>query len=99
MRLNVDPKTDCVSGRLPHCPYCKKLARPNVLMFGDLEFLDNRLNEQTFKSNIIKAKAKLLVIELGAGTAVPTVRHESAVTFINPRWTADFIRIECRLNR
>ncbi len=98
MRLNLDPKTDCVSGRLPHCPYCKKLARPNVLMFGDLEFLDNRLNEQTFhyetfKSNIIKAKTKLLVIELGAGTAVPTVRHESAVTFIDPRWTADFIRI------
>jgi NAD-dependent SIR2 family protein deacetylase len=104
LRLNVDPKTDCVSGRLPHCPYCKKLARPNVLMFGDLEFLDNRLNEQTFhyetfKSNIIKAKTKLLVIELGAGTAVPTVRHESAVTFIDPRWTADFIRIDCRLNR
>jgi hypothetical protein len=25
--------------------------------------------------------------------AVPTVRHESAVTFIDPRWTADFICI------
>jgi hypothetical protein len=59
-------------------------------MFGDLEFSDIRLNEQTshyqtFKSNIIKTKVKLLVIELGAGTAVPTVRHESAVTFIDPR--------------
>jgi NAD-dependent SIR2 family protein deacetylase len=90
LKLNVDPKTDCVNGRLPHCPYCKKLARPNVLMFGDLEFSDIRLNEQTshyqtFKSNIIKTKVKLLVIELGAGTAVPTVRHESAVTFIDPR--------------
>ncbi|CAF1442575.1 unnamed protein product [Rotaria sordida] len=72
LKLNVDPKTDCVIGRLPHCPYCKKLARPNVLMFD---------------------KSKLLVIELGAGTAVPTVRHESAVTFVDPRWTADFIRI------
>ncbi|CAF1113568.1 unnamed protein product [Adineta steineri] len=98
LKLKVDNKTDCVSSRLPHCPYCKKLARPNVLMFDDFEFLDVRLTEQTshyqtFKSNIIKTKAKLLVIELGAGTAVPTVRHESAVTFIDPRWTADFIRI------
>ena len=98
LKLKIDSTTDCVSGRLPHCPYCKKLARPNVLMFSDLEFLDIRLNDQrfhyrTFKSNVIKTKAKVLVIELGAGTAVPTVRHESEVTFIDPRWKADFIRI------
>jgi hypothetical protein len=30
---------------------------------------------------------------IGADTAVQTVRPESAVTFIDPRWTADFIRI------
>jgi NAD-dependent SIR2 family protein deacetylase len=98
LKLNVDPKTDCAIDHLPQCPYCKKLARPNVLMFGDWGFLDNRLEQQTshhekFKSNIAKAKAKLLIIELGAGTAVPTVRRESERTFIDSKWTADFIRI------
>ncbi|CAF3995282.1 unnamed protein product, partial [Adineta steineri] len=30
LKFNIDPKTDCVIGRLPHCPYCKQLARPNT---------------------------------------------------------------------
>ncbi|CAF1004304.1 unnamed protein product [Adineta steineri] len=38
LKFNIDPKTDCVIGRLPHCPYCKQLARPNVLMNDDLDF-------------------------------------------------------------
>ncbi|CAF0764250.1 unnamed protein product [Adineta steineri] len=98
LNLEVDPKTDCAIGNLPQCHDCKKLARPNVLMFGDWKFLDIRLNEQTshydtFKSNITKIKAKLLIIELGAGTAVPTVRCESERAFTDQKWTADFIRI------
>jgi NAD-dependent SIR2 family protein deacetylase len=98
LKLNVDPKTDCAIDNLPQCPYCKKLARPNVLMFGDWGFIDNRLDQQRahyeqFKSNIVKAKAKLLIIELGAGTAVPTVRRESEQMFSAPKWTADLIRI------
>jgi NAD-dependent SIR2 family protein deacetylase len=98
LKLNVDPQTDCAIDNLPQCPHCKKLARPNVLMFGDWGFLGNRLNQQTshyeqFKSNIAREKTKLLIIELGAGTAVPTVRNESEITFSDPQWTADLIRI------
>ncbi|CAF3382041.1 unnamed protein product [Rotaria sp. Silwood1] len=98
LKLNVDPKTDCVIDPLPQCLYCEKLARPNVLMFGDRKFLGNRLNEQVahyekFKSDIVRTKARLLIIELGAGTAVPTVRAESERIFVDSRWTADFIRI------
>ncbi|CAF2382841.1 unnamed protein product [Rotaria sp. Silwood2] len=98
LKLNVDPKTDCAIDPLPQCPYCKKLARPNVYMFGDWQFLDNRLNKQIehyekFKSDITKTKARLLIIELGAGTAVPTVREESEAIFTDSRWTTDFIRI------
>ena len=67
-------------------------------MFGDWGFICNRLDEQTsnyekFKSNLAKTGSKLLIIELGAGTAVPTVRRESEVAFVNPKWSADFIRI------
>jgi NAD-dependent SIR2 family protein deacetylase len=98
LNLKVDPKTDCAIGDLPKCRDCKELARPNVLMFGDWQFLSKRLNEQSshyekFKSTITKAKAKLLIIELGAGTAVPTVRRESESAYTKPEWTADFIRI------
>ncbi|CAF0917352.1 unnamed protein product [Rotaria sordida] len=37
--------------------------------------------------------ARLLVIELEAGTIVSTVRIESEAAFIDQRWVADFIRI------
>jgi NAD-dependent SIR2 family protein deacetylase len=98
LKLNVDPETDCAIDSLPKCPDCNQLARPNVLMFGDGGFIDNRLDEQTshyqkFKSNLADRKSKLLIIELGAGTAVPTVRWESEAMFVDPRWSADFIRI------
>lgn len=98
LNLKVDPKTDCAIDNLPKCLDCNKLARPNVLMFGDWKFLGTRLSKQrsnyeNFESNIAKAKAKLLIIELGAGTAVPTVRMKSESEFIDSRWTADFIRI------
>ena len=98
MKLTVDPKTNCVIDHLPLCPNCHELARPNVLMFGDWEYIGNRTNEQRthyrqFKSSLAAAKSKLLIIELGAGTAVPTVRCESEDTFIDPRWTAHFVRI------
>ncbi|CAF1133962.1 unnamed protein product [Didymodactylos carnosus] len=98
LKLTVDPKTNCVTDPLPLCPDCHKLARPNVLMFGDWEYIDNRLKKQQghydqFKSGLAAAKSKLLIIELGAGTAVPTVRFESERTFVDPRWAAHFIRI------
>jgi NAD-dependent SIR2 family protein deacetylase len=98
LKLEVDPKTDCAIGKLPECPDCKKLARPNVLMFGDWGYISNRLDEQTsnyrqFKTNLSKEKANLLIIELGAGTAVPTVRNQSESMFTDSNWTADFIRV------
>ncbi len=96
--LVVDPKTNCVTDPLPLCPNCHELARPNVLMFGDWEYIGNRLNEQEkhykqFKSNLKATKSKLLIIELGAGTAIPTVRFESERMFVDPSWTAHLIRI------
>lgn len=98
LTLTVDPQTDCVVDPLPQCPNCHELARPNVMMFGDWTFLDNRLTEQRshyeiFRSNLLKEKCRLLVIELGAGTAVPTVRWESERFYTDQNLTTDFIRI------
>lgn len=80
------PKVDNLACRLineaPVCPRCGSLARPNIVMFGDCEWLDERnLIQQKQESRwfeAIKSKAaKTVVIELGAGTAIPSVRHFS----------------------
>ncbi len=67
---------------LPKCVKCGKLARPNVMMFGDFSFVEDRLDgqEQNFQKFVLQATAnkwKVTVIEIGAGEAVPTVRYTS----------------------
>ena len=67
---------------LPHCPHCGGLARPNILMFGDWNWLGWRSQQQTRRLNDWMDKLRgrghrLVVVEMGAGTAVPTVRYES----------------------
>ena len=67
---------------LPSCPHCKRIARPNILMFGDWGWNDRRTDAQRDRltawiSNIADDGAKLAIIEMGAGTAVPTVRNTS----------------------
>jgi len=53
-------------------------ARPNVLMFGDGSFNSDRIDEQaaqyTHWFDGLPSTAKLVVVEVGAGTAVPTIR-------------------------
>ena len=98
LELQVDPITNCVTDRLPLCSDCQQLARPNVLMFGDWGFFAKRRDEQLvrynqFRTHLSERKAKLLIVELGAGTAVPTVRYESEQLFVGERWSANFIRI------
>ena len=83
---------------LPKCKNCDKLARPNILMFGDWAFIGDRTDEQNKKFHNWRYKnkdKKIVVIEIGAGSAVPTIRSfgdrlssfEKDVTLIriNPR--------------
>ena len=67
---------------LPHCPDCGALARPNILMFGDWEWESRRTDAQSQRlqqwlAMAEDAGAKLAIVEMGAGTAVPTVRRTS----------------------
>jgi len=80
------PAFDEVSGKLigplPLCPHCGALARPNILMFSDYDFVDDRTQAQRKRrlewlERVKFTGAKLVVIELGAGTVIPTVRHFS----------------------
>ena len=84
---------------LPTCPFCGEMARPNILMFGDYGWEYARTDGQ--RDRLVKwmdrleaEDAKLAIVEIGAGTAVPTVRNTSEqiakrfgvlVIRINPR--------------
>ncbi len=80
LTLDVDPATFRARAPLPQCPDCGGLARPNILMFGDHGWLDARAQVQAAEYGRWLAESrrpKMVVVELGAGTAVPTVRDES----------------------
>ena len=73
------PEVDAAACRLrnevPRCPSCGAVARPNILMFGDGAWLAERTAAQQRRLEAWRCKTeRLLVIELGAGLAVPTVR-------------------------
>lgn len=66
----------------PTCRHCGRIARPNILMFGDWEWEPSRSEAQQMRlygwlGRLKKEGASLAIVELGAGTAVPTVRNFS----------------------
>lgn len=75
----VQPEIDEAECRwrseLPHCPRCGRVARPNVLMFGDWGWVPDRTRAQQARLDAWRRQVENpVVIELGAGTHVPTVR-------------------------
>ena len=79
----VDEGTFRALEPLPRCPNCGAVARPNILMFDDASWVSHRTDAQHeryvawLKKLVRSTWAKLVVIELGAGNAVPTVRRTS----------------------
>ncbi|HLO27472.1 MAG TPA: hypothetical protein VK187_15310 [Geobacteraceae bacterium] len=82
---------------IPTCTRCGETARPNILMFGDWSWISDRTarQERNFDEFVTDHRdAPLVVVELGAGTAIPTIRYTServggrrgaTVIRINPR--------------
>lgn len=71
----VDAERCHLIGEFPRCPACGGIARPNILMFGDGAWLGHRSAAQHQRLDVWRQHVdRLLVIELGAGLAVPTVR-------------------------
>ncbi|WP_244815253.1 Sir2 family NAD-dependent protein deacetylase [Caballeronia sp. Lep1P3] len=76
---------------LPLCPNCGRIARPNILMFGDWNWIDTRsARQERALAAWLGGVQRLVVVELGAGRALPTVRrfserHGPRVIRINPR--------------
>ena len=73
----LDPETLRAREPLPRCERCGGLLRPNILMFGDGGWDASRANAQEATLDAwleAVGDARLLVVECGAGTAIPSVR-------------------------
>ncbi len=71
----VDEQACLLTSPLPRCTGCGALLRPNVLMFGDGEWLSQRTAAQRKRLDAWLSKVdRPVVIEIGAGSHVPTVR-------------------------
>jgi NAD-dependent SIR2 family protein deacetylase len=81
--IDVDPTTFRARPPLPRCPQCGSLARPNILMFGDYGWDSSRSDQQAARLeawlSVLRSEreGRLVVVECGAGSAVPTVRSFS----------------------
>ena len=81
-------------GALPRCPHCGGVARPNILMFHDGEWIGERHELQALRrQRWLDGVRRPAVIEIGAGLNVPTVRqfaqhvvlqHGGSLIRINP---------------
>ena len=89
--LAVDEAACRLVSPLPRCPRCGDLLRPNILMFGDWSWVDRHAREQQNRLDAwLDRVRRPVVVELGAGLHIPTVRHFSEslgapLIRINPR--------------
>ena len=87
----VDDATCTLANEFPRCPHCGGLARPNILMFGDWEWLDGKSRIQSAAARQWRQQLEdPVVIEIGAGTDIPTIRilgqqMDAPVIRINPK--------------
>ena len=88
----VEAETECVAfiggNGARTCPHCKTPTRPNVLMFNDedrmiLDGIDKQREKyqawiERVEKSVHEDGKKLVVLEVGCGTNVPSVRIEGA---------------------
>jgi NAD-dependent SIR2 family protein deacetylase len=97
-REEIPVDTDTMRARhIPVCPHCGGIARPNILMFGDWSWLPDRTRGQEMRFDLFVDQhrdQRLVILEMGAGTAIPTIRYTSerlgdrpgaTIVRINPR--------------
>jgi len=85
------------AAHVPLCPQCNGTARPNILMFGDFSWLSNRTHGQEMCFDLFLDQHRtdpIAVVEMGAGTALPTIRHMSET--LGARFEGGVIRINPR---
>ncbi|MEO5364380.1 MAG: hypothetical protein H7838_12245 [Magnetococcus sp. DMHC-8] len=99
IHLAINSESLQAIGALPSCRQCGALARPNILLFNDKSWVESRTKGQEERlwqwlEGLMVAAQRLVIIEIGAGTAVPTIRnrsefyaksHHATLIRINPR--------------
>ena len=93
---NVDHDAYHLVSDPPLCPVCGGLARPNIVMFGDWNWIDERnqvqrRRESQWFDTVTNSLGNVLIVEMGAGTSIPSVRHFSHR--ISREYSARIIRI------
>ncbi len=92
-RPEVNEDTCSLTNAWPRCPRCRRMARPNILMFGDWQWNDTPtfIKRRVF-SHWANRVERLAIVEIGAGTAIQTIRMvsesqglKSQLIRINPR--------------
>lgn len=91
--IDVDEESFRATGALPQCINCEAIARPNILMFGDIGWVPMRVaaQEDNYENWFRKVKgSNVVAVEFGAGTAIPTIRYEcqrraKKLIRVNPR--------------
>ena len=66
-----------IATKMPVCPECGCVSRPNIMMFYDHEFNPKRTWSQRKRYEAWLSEnenSKIAIIEIGAGLAVPTIR-------------------------
>jgi NAD-dependent SIR2 family protein deacetylase len=89
--MEIDDAQCLLKSPLPKCRHCGGLARPNILMFNDWYWVESRTQFQDLRMHAWRKRVERpVIIELGAGTDIPSVRVESEMMKarlirINPR--------------
>lgn len=86
--FNIDTEK-CISKLIPKCPYCNEIARPNILMFNDGDWVYDKTQDEAF-NQWVKDNKNIVVIEIGAGKTISSIRlisddFKKSLIRINPR--------------
>lgn len=97
IEVQVDTESFRARSPLPQCPRCGEVARPNILMFGDYNWISTRIEQQETQLQDWLGDvgdSRLVIIECGAGKAIPTVRR--AGESLQSHMGAQLVRINKR---
>jgi NAD-dependent SIR2 family protein deacetylase len=63
--------------KVPRCSNCSRCLRPNVMIFGDHALVNDVLGDQSGKrrSFLLERDDNFIVLEIGAGLVVPSIRN------------------------
>jgi len=97
--LDIDLQKLEARGPLPQCPECGEMARPNILMFFDWDWVRDVRTEQegrfrAWVEMLEATEARVAIVEIGAGTNLVAVRMESER--LAGQLTSQLIRINPR---